>query len=372
MTLNMKKSCVKNFLIYLFVPILLLAFGMCFLSTPKNMVMADGDTSLPALSNEKFTVTPTVYDRRGTSLAHTTQTVTTNVGDEITYYVFKWREISHLTFNFATNIQDSTEQYVSYELTAGNIQTEKLETDVGQMTFSSLTSGVISNNTVNIPVLYYYFDKEYVSEISSNKKYGNDFGLYKFDFRYTVVEDNISHTIAIPNPLYIAILPDNVDTISTNGLSISYTVSSSSRLMSIYNLSLSDPNAFKYINPNYIEWSVVGQDKNNNNYALSEKVKNSKIEYASYRIIWTSQLPSEPIGPTFKFDSNNIEGTWTVYCTIFNSAKEERVTIQSDTLSTIKVPSPSYWWIVILVTGVIIAGGIVALIIFKNKNKNKA
>lgn len=372
MALNMKKVCLKNFWIYLFLPILLVAFGMSFLCMQTSTAHAELTSNLPAMTNGKFTITPNVYDRKGTSLAFTTQTVTTSVGDEITYYIFKWRDISHLSFNFTSNIQDSTEQYVGYELTAGNIQTENLETDVGQMTFSSLTSGVISNNTVNIPVLYYYFDKDLASETSINKKYGNDFGLYKFDFRYTVVEDDISHTIALPNALYIAILPDNIDTISTNGLSVSYTVSSSSKLMSIYNLSLSDPDAFKYINPNYIEWSVVGKDKNNVNYVLSEKVKNSKIEYANYHIIWTSQLPSEPIGPTFRFDSNNIEGTWIVYCTIFNSSKEERVTISSNELSTIKIPAPSYLWVVFLIAGVAIAGGVVALIIYKNKNKNKA
>ena len=373
----MRKISTKNFLKILFLPILLLAVGLCFFVETPHTALADTSIALPEIKDteERFVITPTAFSKNGKELEMTTHEVVPQVGNPYEYCVFKWRDISHITFNFSVNLQGSTKAFASYSFVVRNVQTENYDTDIGKMDTRDLISGNISNNRVTIPNFHYYFDTRSETTETAVRKVGNDFGLYKFEFSYTYWADSSAITNAVGS-LYVALTPDDVndvmETINVDDLDINYEVGSSNRLMSIYNLSLSLEENFKYINPSLIEWTAEGKSKDNVEYVLSQQMKDENpTKYINYRVIWKSQMPTEPRGVNFVFDSNNIEGKWTIYCTIYDSDHNQLASVKTAELSTIKTPAKSYLWVVILVASLIIATGVVILVVYKKKNNSK-
>ena len=151
-------------------------------------------------------------------------------------------------------------------------------------------------------------------------------------------------------------------------MSSMYSVSSSNRLLNVYNLYLSK-DYYDYVNPKYIEWLVVGTDLEKSSYVYSEKIKNSSIQYANYKSIWQTP-PNEPYGNKFIFDSNNIEGTWTVYCIIKDANGNQKASFFVDNLSTVKQQQTSYvWLILIIIVSTLLIGGIIALVVFYHKKQ---
>lgn len=371
-TLSKKFFCLLFLLA--FVPAVFL--GAILISSPKKAT-ADApitSTSIDDVSdqNNYFTVRPTAVARNGGTVQNTIQTVTTENGD-IKYYCFNWRDISSINFRFLSSLAGSKSIFTSYEFLVTAVQTENLQTSFGQASPVQLLSGTISGNNPSIPDIYYYIDKNSNTSDSQYKFSGNDFGIYKFDFNYTFVEDSSAdspaHTISI-GELYITILPENIDTISVSKLSLSYTVASSKELMNIYNVTFSNPELFKYVNPKYIKWSVFGKDKKNAEYVLTKQIRDNG--YLSYKYIWEA-LPTEmQEGPSFVLDTNNIEGEWTVHCTIYNTDGSEKTSLSTGNLSTIKHKEKSYIWLILgIVFAVIIIAVIIGLLIYKNKNKKK-
>lgn len=322
--------------------------------------------------NSLFTMRATPVSRNGVTIFGKTQTVTTENGDR-KFYCFNWRDISSITFNFTSNLSGSKSIFTGYEFLVTAIQTENLQTSMGQASPKQLLSGTIASNSPSIPNIYYYIDSDANTSDSQYKFSGNDFGIYKFDFNYTYVEDSSpdspSHTLSI-GELYIAILPDDVDTISVSRISLSYTVASSKELMNVYHITFSNPEIFKYINPKYIKWSVFGKDKKNAEYVLTKQIRDNG--YLSYKYIWEA-LPTEmQEGSSFILDTNNIEGNWTVHCTIYNSDWTEKTSLSTGKLSTIKHKEKSYIWLILgIVFGVIIIATATGLLIYKSKNKKK-
>ena len=373
----MKKMMLKNILIVLFLPIFLLSFGIVFFANNSHIALADTSTVLPSITNaeERFSVNPTVYSKNGLDLSHSTQDVTNEINETYTYHIFKWSEISHISFTFTVNLQGSTDTYVSYSFVVRNVKTQNLETDIGKMDERVLSQSPISNNTVTIPNLHYYFDTNMNVSETAVRKVGNDFGLYKFEFIYTTSEGSSSFPHSM-GALYIAIIPDDmndiIDDINPNDFAVEYTVSSSNMLMSVFNFTISLQNEFLYVNPSLIEWTVIGTDKDGADYVLSQKMKDSDPAYANYRVIWGSQLPTEPEGVSFLFDSHNIEGKWVATCTIYDTDHNALFSARSAQVSTIKAPPKSYLWLVLLIAGLFIVGGIVALVIYKKKTNSKS
>jgi len=323
--------------------------------------------------NGYFTMNATAVSRNGSnSITNTIETVTTENG-QIKYYCYKWSEISSIVFSFSSSISGSKSIFTGYEFLATAIQTENLETSMGQASPKQLVSGTINSNNPSFSNVYYYFDSDAKTGDAQNKFSGNDFGIYKFDFNYTFVEDSSpnspAHTLSI-GEIYIAIMPDDVDTISVNRLSLSYSVTSSKELMNVYNVTFSNPELFKYINPKYIKWSVFGRDKKNAEYVLTKEIRDNG--YLSCKYIWEA-LPEEmQEGSSFLLDTNNIEGEWTVRCTIYNSDWTEKLSLSTGKLSTIKHKEKSFIWIILgSVFGAIVLATIITLLIYKSKNKKK-
>ena len=357
--------------------ILCLTFGLNFsLHSARAETFLGASPAIDSLTNGKFTVVTEASGRKNVTIYNEKVSVTTKTDEEIDYYCYNWRDISYLTFTFSANLTQELDEYAYFKFIAYNAQTEDLTTPTGHMNENKTTllEGEIVNNTVSIPRFYFYIDSDaQFNEQAKDRAKGTGFGLYRFKFVYAIAqpssgdEDPIVFEIELGS-IFIAILPDDIQSIPLQNLSIRYSVSSSNRLMNVYNLYLSAEDEFKYVNPNFIEWSIIGKDRSNVDYVLSLKMKNSSPAYANYRVVWTSQI--DPVGPEFTFDSNNIEGTWKAYCTILNHDGTERVTLTSTELSTIKSPQKALIWIILgSALGVIIVGSIVGLALYRGKKK---
>lgn len=347
--------------------LLVLTLGLGVFSLQSKTYTYAANFTNQTIDNGKFSMVMTANARKQTSLPLDSRTITNVVGDDVTYLCFKWSELENLRFRFNANIKGQATTFKSYKFLLTNVQTDDLDSTLGVKEPKVLYQGNISSNNFSQFDFYYYIDKN--SEISETalRCKGNDFGLYKFDFVYAYLEDSVEISVSI-GAIYVAVLPDDVDTIPQTDLRILYSVSSSNKLMNIFNLYLSS-SAYKYVNPKYIQWSVVGVDKLNANYILTQKAKDENIDYANYKVVWQSLASTT--GSNFIFDSNDIEGTWTVHCTIKNSNGSEKTTLIVNNLSTIKKEPKSFVWLVlaIIAAAIVVIGIIVLIVVRKKKEK---
>lgn len=369
------------FIIYLLLAVLCSA--ICFMPNQK-IARADTEekTSIPLVENSLFSLKTTAVGRNEEILSpiETKSILDTNEHDTKVYYCFNWKDISYLYFEIDSSVKSQTDITVnSYSLVVSSKKTEDYSSigyDENETTI--LSTELVQNNFAK-QTFSYYIDKSSEKNEDTNRAYGNDYGLYKFDLKYTMIEngEEETHTQSV-GQVYIAIIPDNIDKVIENlseddlkNLSLLYSVSSSNRLMNAYNFYLSNEELFKYVNPNYIVWNVTGQDKDKNYYILSDEQKYLDEKYNSYKSIWDNQLPSTPYGTSFLFDSNDIEGYWTIHCHIYNSKGEESLYLHADNISTVKTKQSFKWWIIILVVGIILiistATTIIVLLLKKHK-----
>lgn len=371
-SLNFGKISLKIIILFLIVA----TVGMCFLNTKQSTASADIFSGV-TISDGKFSMEMSASARRqNSSLQLNTQTITKKIDDEseeITYYCFNWSEISNLQFRFKSEIKNSTTTYTGYKFLLTNVQDDNLETEVSQITegatFSTLYQANILANNFSQFDFYYYIDSDSDITETTTRCKGNDFGLYKFDFVYSYnTEEGEAVSVSI-GAIYVAIVPQDISTVEQTDLKILYSVSSSNKLMNIFKLYLSN-NSYKYVNPKYIQWIVVGLDTKNVNYVLTEKIKTDNLaQYANYKTIWESLPEGDTTGTEFIFDSNDIEGTWTVYCKIQPGTDNEKV-LSVQNLSTVKVEKKSYVWLILaILCAVILIGGIVSLIVFNSKKE---
>lgn len=356
----------KNVLNFVSIICLILClFAGTMFSLNTNQTYAEEVFTRVTVSDNNFTMKMTADSRKNISLPKQIQTVESETGN-VSYYCFKWRDLENLQFNFSADLSSETTTFSSYQFLVTNLQTDDLTSSFGVSEPTVLYEGSIYSNKFSEFTIYYYIDSDsQISESATTKK-GNDFGLYKFDFNYTSTEDEVTRKVSI-GEIYVAILPDDVDEIEPSNLKILYSVSSSNKLMNIFKLYLSN-DSYKYVNPKYIQWNVVGIDKTNTEYVLSEKIKNDTPAYANYHYIWSAQSPVETFGTNFIFDSNDIEGTWTVFCTITNEDGVEKLKLTQNDLSTIKYQKPSYiWLIIVIIVVVFVLIAIITLIILKKK-----
>lgn len=366
MELKAKKTSLKYAFLALLIAIIGIVSLFSFYQT-KN-TFAESGSVIPTISDSNFSFKIDARHRINQRIYYDSKDVKTTTNENVTYYTYLWSQLKYLTLSITPTLDSSQDVIQSCTLSVSNKQTEDL-TSTSEMKTKTLFSTVIASNKMNRRDITYYIDSDSDFSETETKKIGNDYGIYKFDFNYTYIKDGISHNKNLAT-IYIAVIPDSIDDISINNLKINYSVASSNKLMNIFNLTLNRASAFAYVNPTYIQWKVVGKDVNNISYALNDEVKNSKTEYFNYRIIWNATQQIQTTGTYFVFDSNDIEGTWTAYCTILNSDGTERTTIKSEELSTVKVERKSYTLMIILIVmGVVLVGSIVGLIIYVNKKK---
>ena len=376
----MKKIALKTLVCIM--AIFAFMFGASLISLPK-LASAANFMSVTA-SDDYFSIQMTVTTRRGTSAApqEDVRTVTTSEGEKVTYNCFSWREIERLTFDFSGQIIKDNSQISEYAFDVTFLQSEDLTTPIGGgkgPQSEVLTQSTIFQNRFE-PFRYFYYVDDDASVDSNNSHSGHDFGLYRFDFRYKYYNpDTMQHLsepqwTAMKTPIYVAILPDDVNSIVYSKVSLSTTVIPGSELLNEFNISLiTSTDAFDYINPEYLEWEVTGKDTLNVQYCRDEKMKNDNLTmYGPYSVI--IPIYNEYHGKSFLLNTNGIEGTWTVSCYLIKPNTHEKLLLaQEDNLSTIKLEKPSYIWIVYVVLGLAILIALVAvlIIILRNRTQEK-
>lgn len=338
----------------------------CFTATAQS-VNTKAIFTEETVADECFSMAISVNPRRRNfSLEKVVKTIEDTAGENLSYYCFNWRDVDYLKFKInSKNL--SEKRVVGLKLVVTNLQSTYLESSVGVNESAVLYETVVKNNIFAPFEFYYYIDSD--SEITEgvNRSKGNDFGLYKFDCIYTYLEEDSSNPTQVSlGDICVAIIPDKIDTIDASRTKILYDIKSSNKLMNVFKLYLSN-DAYKYVNPKHLQWVVVGTDKENVNYILTKKQKEDDLDkYGNYRYIWDSLESTS--GQTFVFDSNDVEGTWTVYLQIINDDDEIIKTLTASDLSTIKVTKSSdIWWIIILIVSIFVLAGIVTLIIVKKK-----
>lgn len=338
----------------------------CFTATAQSVNQKAIFTE-ETVADECFSMAISVNPRRKNfSLEKVVKTIEDTAGENLSYYCFNWRDVDYLKFKInSKNL--SEKRVVGLKLVVTNLQSTYLESSVGVNESAVLYETVVKNNIFAPFEFYYYIDSD--SEITEgiNRSKGNDFGLYKFDCIYTYLEEDSSNPTQVSlGDICVAIIPDKIDTIDASRTKILYDIKSSNKLMNVFKLYLSN-DAYKYVNPKHLQWVVVGTDKENVNYILTKKQKEDDLDkYGNYRYIWDSLESTS--GQTFVFDSNDVEGTWTVYLQIINDDDEIIKTLTASDLSTIKVTKSSdIWWIIILIVSIFVLAGIVTLIIVKKK-----
>ena len=361
------KAKMLNFKVWSFM-FLTLVLGVFFLAlTPqKNSASAENFTPV-TISDSSFSMQMSAAARKSSqALNLDKRKVSANIGGQqidYDFYCFQWRDINYLRFRFNSNISESKSVFSMCEFKLTYVETDVLSASFGNGQEKSLYQTSILSNTFNSFDFYYHIDKDAEINESKERTKGFGFGLYKFDFCYTYSDEENSNVKRSIGEFYVAILPDDIDSIQKTSMQILYSVSSSKKLMNVYNLYLSK-DTYKYVNPRYLEWIVVGVDKEKTSYVYSEKLRNEYIAYANYKSIWTMP-PYEPYGTSFTFDSNNIEGVWTAYCVIKDKAGNETTRLAVDNLSTIKKSEQSNIWLILtIVFSVLLLGGIVGLVVF--------
>ncbi len=376
----MKKIALKTLVCIM--AIFAFVFGVNLLSLPKT-ANAAYFTSITT-QDDYFSIQMTINTRRSSSSApqQDVRTVTTSAGESVSYNCFAWRDVERLTFNFA-GVRVPTDCEISeYAFEVTYFQSEDLTTPIGGgkgPESEPLASNVIFQNRFE-PFSYFYYIDSDAGVDSTNSHSGHDFGLYRFDFKYKYYNpDTMQHLseaqwTEMKNPIYIAILPDDVNSIVYSKVSLSTTIIPGSELLNEFNFSLiTSTDAFDYINPAYLEWEVTGKDTMNAQYCRDEKMKNDNLDlYAPYKVI--IPVYNNYHGKTFLLQTNGIEGYWSVYCYLINPTTNSKILlVQEENLSTVKVAKPSYIWIVYIVIGLLLLIALVSvlIIILRNRTQEK-
>ena len=368
----MKGVLKNNFSVFLAI-FLLLAGTLFFCSLGAQSASAE-TFSGQSVSDDNFTVMMRANGRRN-ALQRDERTYNVH-GKDITYYCFRWRDLESLSFFFSSRIQNKKVQFSSYSFDVAFLQTDNLSLSFGteEEEKQNLFTGNIANNTFSQPNFYYYVDSNRTDNPTSSRANGKDFGLYRFTFSYTLFDESTMQapsTIAL-EPLYVSVMPDDINSIpSTQDIKIVYSISSSKKLLNAFNFSLSN-DSFRYVKPELIEWQVTGIGKDKRYYCLNKKMKEENMIYANYTALWDS---TESVnGTSFLFDSNDVEGTWDVVCIIRNpDGVTEKMRLTLSDLSTIKAPSPSYLWLILLIIGILIVLAVVIslIVVIKHKKHEK-
>ncbi len=360
-----------NFL-FAFLAIALLFFAGLLFAPQSQRASADNFVDIPIsdqTDSAGFSMRMTA-NLRNKNTNFNLETVTQKnetTGEETQYYVFKWRELESLTFRFTAN---DASQSVSHSFLLTHVKSETLLPYIGEGTTSTLYE---SHNFLPFN-FFYYIDSGDENRNNPNSSSGQDFGLYKFDFSYTFLKQEVPTTVH--KAVFVAVLPDTVEEAMQklpNNFALHPSVGSK-RLMTIYNITLPTiaQDALKFVNPARLKWEVVGKDADSINYCLDEEMQ-QKMEYGNYKLIYTVPLPNEKkTGTNFVLDSNNIEGNWNVSLYLEQSDGEAVCIATIENLSTFKAHKALKWWLILLIVLlVLLAIGIVATVVMIVRKKKE-
>lgn len=379
----MKKLRLKNFVCVL-AAVVMLVLGFSILQ-PTELVHAADGVQTPFVSavskDENFSLTMTATDRTSPNKVFTErkQMVYPNAGEQAEFYLFQWRDLGLLTFNFLhlQNPESPQLVFLNFNFTVTFLQSEDLNLPItgGDTVFENLYSGPIGL----FSPFYYYIDSVGLDRDNPTSTNGHDFGLYKFEFSYELFDPSLMpDPSATPPPrslapIYVAVIPDDIMEVLGEEAKILYSVSSSNDLLNMFHLYISN-GKFKYINPAHLIWRVEGIDKNNNLYCRDEAMKSTDDRYTDFKTVKPSF--DDYHGTSFDFDSNGIEGEWEISLILRyknpNGDDPEYIEIVLDTvsgLSTFKVKKPFPWWWLLLVLLLIVIAVLIVMIIANKKHK---
>lgn len=334
--------------------LVMLAFAACLFCVPTLNSFAAEPNNTFSVADDNFSMQITARGRTSNKLE------TESVEFEgITFQTFKWRQLESLSFLLTgTNNPQTT----NFQLKVTNLYHHtNLSSQFGTGTTSTLYHGTNFNQFM----FFYYIDSTADNTANPNSSNGKDFGLYKFDFSYTLKDGKHYYF-----DFYVQIIPDDINRAIPQELSMLYSVSSASKLLNKYSFYLTT-DTFKYVNPALLTWEVTGEDVEGNNYCYDIAMQQRYApQYDAYNLIYPS-TKDDCHGDSFVFDSNNIEGTWTVKLKIANNQQTEFV--QED-LSTIKVQKKSITWLIILLSILalaLISTAIIVILMIKHKKQEK-
>lgn len=300
-----------------------------------------GDTSLDITANSRL----------GSNLEFNTVSATLANNSTIEYYVFNWSDLYRLNFELRFPSSSTSYSFNSYYIKSsvledGNFDAmqpaevlydiEDMEIDTQQNIIThSINYGIDAKSTTN----------------TSTVGYG--YGLYKFAINFNGTNDVIVY--------YFAILPDEIP--ENTSPEIAYYITKSNSLLTAYEFMITT-NDFNYIESSKIHWYVIGESKDGIKYVLTQADHQALDKPENYNYIWENV---EQTGQTFYFDSNGLEGTWTVYCKI------EGTNITSNSIEVVTTKqwiTPTIIYISIGVfCGLIILTLIITLIVQRKKEK---
>lgn len=336
----------KCLTIFLVLAIALLA--MPFFVTPQSALAED--FSAETRQDEYFSLSMTAKSRQNTPLPLVTQQ---DAEGKVTYLCFQWRDLQYLQFHISAAA--TAPKYGSYHFVVTHKQSETLSALLDAKE-ESLYDGTLDDSALGknrILDLFYNIDSVVAEELNPTTFAGKDYGLYRFDFVYSREVEGEFKDVSLGDSIYVAILPDrNIKEImQNNSIQIVHSVSSSNRLINVFHLSFSNPDALRYVNPDLITWVAYGKGSDNIEYCLTEEMKMLDVELANCAPIYENFSIH---GTNFLLDTREIEGTWQAYAIVKDYDGEEFRLPTTEELSTIKVPPKNYVWLILLIVGIVL------------------
>lgn len=340
---------------------------------PTFDAFAQGNNSLTR-SDDNFSITYTGYSTSSSVLNPTFSDPVTIIDDEygreVNYAYYNWSQLRFININIENYISSSTNTFTSYRLSLSYKQTENWEENTTET--RTLYEETINNNVLNNQVLTFYIDEP--DEIIENVLYGDGFGIYKFDFTYSYLDNTSGQPFEKTlGDMYFAVVPDDIDNINRQ-ISFDTEVLSSDKFLNTYYITLQQDD-YKYVNPSHIVWSVTGIGKDNTRYVMREADKTGENDYR--QALWPSygddnekDTEKDMYGNDFLFDSNDVEGRFDITCTIYDT-EGNIITSYVTTVTTIKDETYSYLWliIVLIILVLIVIAAIILIVVLRKKEK---
>ncbi len=372
----MNKIAKKNVFIVLFCVMLSLVFGVSCLVPTKNAKAEEtiSSTTISTTWDNFFSVSMQATPRANETIDVQQAEVVDNLGKNRTYWRLNWSEVERLIFVInLTNTNDAL-TFTTFSLTSTFVQTDDMQTPLSPQPDKEkpietplISSKTISANSIVNHNFYYYIDSTAVEGQTENAASGQDFGLYKFTLSYNYIKTNSANPEGQESSnhldIYVAVMPTEIDEdfvyeINRADVQILHKVSSAN-LMNQYELWLSSSELFRYVNPRYIKWEVVGTDAKRNQYVLD---KNQRGE-GGEKTIYDGGSPNPPYGSSFVFNSNGIEGLWDVTCKVEDQEGHTLFSVGVKNLSTYRVePKSNLWWIILIAVSCLVVIGLIILI----------
>ena len=354
--------------------ILAMTILLCLTFLPHSKTSAEmllGDNQTLSVSDTYYSMSIQGYNRNNAVLEAKISEEVEVIDQKIAYVCYDWSSVSHLKISMQRSSNtDPNFNFLGYELRLSYMQTENLSQNIHDFNGKKFSDLVIysSSTSSSMPSFTYYINEIEGVKESEQTKIGYGFGLYKFEFVYKYLDTGDTSqekaTEKSIGSIYVAILPDDIDTTS-GSFGITYTVSSSSTFLNAFTFKI-DNDTYKYVNPCYIVWFVDGVDKGNMHYVLTESDREG--QFFSYSALWDSYENRN--GNTFYFDSNGIEADFTVTCSIYDSEGNLKAYNSVD-ITTIKVNPVSYLWLIIvgIILTIVIISSIILIFVLKKKEK---